>query len=124
MQTIFKVFFEFVTILFLFYALVFWPCGMWDLSSLTRDLTCTPCIGRRSLNHWTVREVPSESFFELCAQSLEFCDLNASSILSHLEEEHEAMNGSYGTIWSLQHNNSFVTELNLGLLCCTAKPIY
>ena len=20
--------------------------------------TCTPCIGRRSLNHWTIREVP------------------------------------------------------------------
>ena len=29
MWTIFKVFIEFVTILFLFY--VFWPRGMWDL---------------------------------------------------------------------------------------------
>ena len=38
--------------------LVFWPRGMWDLSSLTRDQTCTPCIGRWSLNHWTTREVP------------------------------------------------------------------
>ena len=31
---------------------------MWDLSSLTRDGTCTLCIGRQSLNHWTTREVP------------------------------------------------------------------
>ena len=32
---------------------------MWDHSSLTRDRTSTPCIGRQSLNHWTTREVPS-----------------------------------------------------------------
>ena len=30
---------------------------MWDLSSLTRDWTCTPWIGRWSLNHWTIREI-------------------------------------------------------------------
>ena len=30
--------------------------GMWDLSSLTRDQTCTPCTGSQSLNHWTVGE--------------------------------------------------------------------
>ena len=51
MWTIFEVFIEFVTILLLFYVLFFWLRGMWDLSS--------PCIGRRSLNHWTTREVPS-----------------------------------------------------------------
>ena len=75
--TIFKVFIEFVTILLLFYVLVFWPCfiefvtilllfyvlvfwprGMWDFSSPTRDRTQTPCIGRWSFNHWTAREVP------------------------------------------------------------------
>ena len=58
MWAIFNVFTEFVTILLLFYVLVFWPRGMWDLSSTTRDRTRTPCIGRRSLNHWTTREVP------------------------------------------------------------------
>ena len=58
MWTIFKVFIEFVTILLLFYVLVFWPRAMWDLSSRTRDRNCTPCIGRRSLKHWTAREVP------------------------------------------------------------------
>ena len=40
---VFKVFIEFVTVLFLFYVLVFWSQGRWDLSSLTRDLTHTPC---------------------------------------------------------------------------------
>ena len=59
MWTIFKVIIEFVTILLLFYVLVFWPWGMWDLSSPTRDQTHTPCIGKRSLNHWTAREVPA-----------------------------------------------------------------
>ena len=32
--------------------------GMWDLSSPTRDQTCTPCIDRWSLYYWTTREVP------------------------------------------------------------------
>ena len=62
MWTIFKVFIKFVTILFLLYVLILWPRGMWDLSSLTRDRTCTPCIGKRSLNHWTTREVPKSVF--------------------------------------------------------------
>ena len=58
MWTILKIFIEFVTVLLLFYVLVLWPQGMWDLNSLTRDRTCTSCIGRQSLNHWTTREVP------------------------------------------------------------------
>ena len=63
MWTIFKVFIEFITILLLFfYVLVFWTRGMWDLSSLTRDQTRTPSIGRRSLNRWTAREVPALIF--------------------------------------------------------------
>ena len=39
MWTIFKVFIEFVTVLLLSYGLVFWPRGMWNLSSLIRDRT-------------------------------------------------------------------------------------
>ena len=31
---------------------------MWDLHSLIRNRTGIPCIGRRSLNHWTAREAP------------------------------------------------------------------
>ena len=41
------------------------PCGVWawlpqdvwDLSFLTRDQTCVPCIGRQVLNPWTTKEV-------------------------------------------------------------------
>ena len=44
MWTIFKVLIEFVAILLLFYVLIFWPQGMWDLSSPTRDGTHTPCL--------------------------------------------------------------------------------
>ena len=46
----------------LFYVLVFWPRGMWDLSSSTRDQTRTPCVGRRSVNRWTAREVPNGNY--------------------------------------------------------------
>ena len=35
-----------------------------DLSSLTRDRTCIPCMGRHSHNHWPTKEVPL-SFFSL-----------------------------------------------------------
>ena len=31
--------------------------GIWNLSSLTRNGTHTPCIGRQSLSQWTAREV-------------------------------------------------------------------
>ena len=62
-EPFFKVFIEFVTILFLFYVLALWSRGLWDLSSLTRDQTCTPCVGRLNLNHqgssllWTLNSV-------------------------------------------------------------------
>ena len=46
MWTILMVFTEFVTILLLFYVLVFWSRGMWDVSSLTKDQTHIHCIGR------------------------------------------------------------------------------
>ena len=35
----------------LFIYLLAAACSVWDLSSLTRDQTCAPCIGRWSLNH-------------------------------------------------------------------------
>ena len=52
----------FVTILLLFYVLVFWPWSMWDLSSWTRDLTRILCMGKWSLNHWTTREIPGTHY--------------------------------------------------------------
>ena len=40
-------------------------CSTWDLSSLTRDRTCVPCIARCILNHSTTRErSPNDNFSE------------------------------------------------------------
>ena len=54
----FKLCMKFITILLLFYVLVFWPRGMWDLRSPTRGGTLTPCIRRRILGHFW----PGKSF--------------------------------------------------------------
>ena len=62
MWTIFNIFIEFVTILLLFSVLVSLAMSHVDLSSPTRDRTCTPGIGKRSINHWITREVPGITF--------------------------------------------------------------
>ena len=56
---------------FFLYVLVFWSWSLRDLSSLTTDRICTPCIGRWSLNHWTAREVPGNALVTLCIST--FC---------------------------------------------------
>ena len=84
MWTIFKVFIEFVTILVLFYVLVFWPRGMWNLSSRTRDQTRTPCIGRQSLNQWTIREVSRHIFFFKPQNNL----MNQNCLLQFMKGQH------------------------------------
>ena len=38
------------------------PCGMWDLSSLTRDQTQAPSIGSSEFNHWSTRGVAFNFF--------------------------------------------------------------
>ena len=43
----------------------FWLQDIWYLNSPTRGQTCTPCIGRQSLNHWTAKDIPSVSFIIL-----------------------------------------------------------
>ena len=60
---------------FCFMFLFFWPKGMWDPSSLTRDQTHTPALEAWNLNHWTTREVSSNSWVtwvttQLCNDSL------------------------------------------------------
>ena len=45
--------------LWVFWGAGFWPRGMWDPGSLTRDWTHTPSIRRQNLNHETTREVLS-----------------------------------------------------------------
>ena len=54
-----------VSFFFFLNVFVFCPWGMWDLSFLTRDWTCTSCIERQNLNHWTTREV-LPSLFKKC----------------------------------------------------------
>ena len=83
--TIFNVFIEFVTILLLFYVLVFWPEGMWDLSSPTRDQTCTLCLGRPSFNRWTTREVPSTLSLNVTTKIYMIC------------------NNSFGNMWNIHY---------------------
>ena len=41
---------------------LFWPRGMWDVISLTRDQTRIPCVGRWSPSHFTTRGVSGERF--------------------------------------------------------------
>ena len=47
--------------------------AMWELSSLTRDRTCIPCIGRQTLNHWTTREGPLTYFYAAYFPNLLYC---------------------------------------------------
>ena len=68
----FKVFIEFVTVP-LFYILIFWPWGIWDLSTLTRDQARTPCIWRRSLNPWTSRETPAGDALNAATAAASVC---------------------------------------------------
>ena len=48
------------------------PFNMWDLSFLTRDQTCVPCVGVQILNHWTTREAPHDNLLRLILSLLPF----------------------------------------------------
>ena len=65
-----KSLFDLLQYCFYFIFLAFWPRGMRNLNSLTKDWTHTPCIGRWSLNYWTAREIPKIKFlmmeFQTC----------------------------------------------------------
>ena len=81
-----KVFIEFITILLrFFYGLVFWPRSIWDLSSSTRDQTCTPCIGRWSINHWPIKEAPPLVLLSYVSESLSvpLCSLSLIALIAH-----------------------------------------
>ena len=54
---------------------VFWTRRRWDFSSLTRDQTCSVCIGRWSLSHWITREVLIDLFFFIDSNLLKNCFL-------------------------------------------------
>ena len=81
----FKVFIEFVTVLFLWFGFfVREPCG--NLHSLNRDRTHTSRIGRQSLNHWTNREVPLNYSLSLPLQNqLSLVNIIIAFIFSYIE---------------------------------------
>ena len=79
---------------------VFLSASMWELNSLTKDRTCTPGLGRGSVNHWTVREVAivvnvmcasqnhskcSVVEITLCRKLELFASIAASTLLCHPE---------------------------------------
>ena len=68
MWAIFNVFIESVTTLLLFSVLVFWPRGMWDLSSLTRDRTISPtlCLIVFSYEFHQLHVISIQNMFEKC----------------------------------------------------------
>ena len=59
MQTISKVFTEFVAMSHLCYVLGFGHQAGGTFAPPTPDQTCAPFLGRRSLHHWMAREHPS-----------------------------------------------------------------
>ena len=65
------------------------PCGMWDLSSLTRDLTATPVFKVGSINHWTTREVTQINFLQLTLQIMIFFTLTREYTNSEFLKKHK-----------------------------------
>ena len=49
-----------------FFFFFFWAMlnALWDLSSLTRDLTGPSAVKAQSPNHWTAREIPTQHFLK------------------------------------------------------------
>ena len=45
-----------------FYALAFWPWGVWDLSSLTRGQPTLPALEGETLTTGLPREIPGFAF--------------------------------------------------------------
>ena len=71
---------------------------MWDLSSLTRDQSCIPCIGRWILHHWITREVPKIIIFPNLFLGLKLSPVNAVSSIQHVLEQAQSL-GCGGERW-------------------------
>ena len=65
MWTISKVFTEPVMTSLLFHAWASWLWGIWDLSSLPRDPTCTPTFGKQNPDYWTTSRVHKTLSFKI-----------------------------------------------------------
>ena len=58
---------------FSFYVSVFWLRSWWDLSSCTRNWTCTPSARRQNLDHWIAREA-FDVYWRWCSVKTSMCD--------------------------------------------------
>ena len=79
-------------------------CPMNVESSQTRDWTCVPYTSRQTLNHWTTREVPLESWW---AKFYYMATLRQASICllsSHSGDEQEKQDASECCEWLLLHS--------------------
>ena len=63
--------------------LKFWvtPWDLWDLNFPTRVWTWASSIGRQSLKHWTMREVPRFAIKHNCREEGNHCDGREGSLL-------------------------------------------
>ena len=95
MWTTFKVFIEFVTTLLLFYILLFWPWGTWDLNSLTRDQTRTSSPEGEVLTTGPPGKSPKLSF----------------NVLSRLKSTITSMTNS-GSTWSSKQGSTWIMNLS------------
>ena len=82
MWTIFEVFIEFVTILFLFYVLFFWLGDMWDFSSPTRDEPTSPALEGDVLT--TGQPGTSQGYFKQYGSIVRSFELSMTYIKSFL----------------------------------------
>ena len=120
MWAIFKVIIEFVTILLFFLFYFSGLQGMWDLSPPTRDQTHTPCLGRRSLNHWTARELPWVLFFFL-SRALELTQV--SQVVQPADALPTLSFKGDGKCWSCWEGEGLIVGVWVvfegeGCLCC------
>ena len=76
---------------------------MEDLSSVTRDWTCVPCIGRMILNHWTTREVSWRLFWNTDS-SFHFLSLSVLCFQFYY------YSSSHVWMWELDHKEGWALK--------------
>ena len=99
---------------------MFWPQGMWDLSSSTRNQTFTSCIG--SLNHWTTREVTGLLFY-----SSFICFLFYSPLWTFPKVYYSplaSLPNSCSLLLSRYRKSCFVWSMGKECFCCGQSPSF
>ena len=95
------------------------PCGMWDLSSWTREEPESPAVKAHSLNHWTIREVPG-SFTESKVLVLRWSNLSTFHIMHGVSW---CLGCQILKTFCLTLDLSFFFPKNFMVLCVTFKSL-